>query len=83
MAVKGLENLSVVSNSGWLDQITNEARSDDVLNRLAALQLITDMVEDDRTLQHLSKAGVLGSLQNALVEAQNEDDPNSAMTLPG
>ncbi|KAF2348126.1 26S proteasome non-ATPase regulatory subunit 5 [Trinorchestia longiramus] len=79
----GADQLSVVSNSGLLDQLVAEVSSDDTLARLAALQLVSDLVEEEKALDHLNSAGVLHQMQSALQTAHSTPDALDALTIPG
>lgn len=83
VCVLGGDHLSVVSNSGWLDRLVAEVSSSDTLSQLAALQLVCDLMQDGRSLQHLSTAGVLHKLQKSLVDAHTKQDTLLAMNIPG
>ncbi|XP_018006629.1 26S proteasome non-ATPase regulatory subunit 5 isoform X2 [Hyalella azteca] len=83
VCVLGSDQLSMVSNSGLLDQLVAEVSSSDTLSQLAALQLLSELMESEKALDHIKSAGVLHQLQTALLQAHSSQDSLAAMNIPG
>lgn len=76
------DHLSMVSNSGLLDCLIDETTSEDMLGKLVAMELISDLMLNDNCIDHLCAAGVLKKLDAQLqVYCQSDDQDN--LEIPG
>uniref|UniRef100_A0A2P2HWT9 26S proteasome non-ATPase regulatory subunit 5 n=2 Tax=Hirondellea gigas TaxID=1518452 RepID=A0A2P2HWT9_9CRUS len=78
----GSSQLSMISNSGWLDALVEEASCGDTLSNMVALQLLSGLMENDGALQHLTAAGVLAKLNTSLQLAHSQPGSLAAIHIP-
>ncbi|XP_030625111.1 26S proteasome non-ATPase regulatory subunit 5 isoform X2 [Chanos chanos] len=74
-------SLGYCADSGFLSQLLGELTGDDVLVRVTAVEMVTNLAQSQHGRQYLSQQGIMDKISNMIIAA--ESDPFSSLYLPG
>ena len=73
--------METVSSTGFMDTLIKEVTGDDLLSRLAAIQVMITLTETKNGVAVLQKQKILDKLGHLMMEAQT--DPMGDALVPG